>query len=137
MHDVDLTNVEATPTGTRVKGAGDIRECAKEARHPDFGKHSLDRLGKCERIRYAFVVRTLSRTDPRITEQAKELQNGKFAGGSANGDVVVYDLETKKLVGAYRWNAGNDPLVLDGKIVKNFQENIFAAIQQGDTKYVK
>ncbi len=137
VHDVDLANVEATPKGIRVKNAGDIRECAKEARHPDFGKHSLDRLGKCERIRYALIVRTLARTDPRVTEQAKSLQNGKFAGGSANGDVAVYDLETKKSVGGYRWKAGNDALVLDGKIVKDFEENILAAIQDGYSKYIK
>ena len=137
VHDVDLANVEATPTGTRVKDAGDIRECAKEARHPDFGKHSIDRLGRCERTRYAFIVRTLSRTDPKVTEQAKGPQNGKFLGGSAIGDVVIYDLEAKKPIGGYRWQAGNDALVLDGKLVKDFEENIFAAIQNGYSKYVK
>lgn len=81
-------------------------------------------------------MRTLARTEPKITQEGKALENGKFKGGSANGDVLVYDLDAQKAVGGYRWTAGSDPIVLDGKIAKDFEENIFAAIQQGFAKHV-
>lgn len=137
VHDIDLANVETTPTGRRVKDANEIRECAKEVRHPDFGKHSVSKLGTCERTRYALVVRTLARTEPKVTQEAKGMEGGKFLGGNANGDVVVYDVEAKKVAGAFRWTAGSTPLVLDGKIAKDFDENVFVAIQQAYVKYVK
>lgn len=138
VHDTDLGNVEAAPgEGLHVKDVNVIRECAKEARHPDFGKHSLDKLSRCERTRYALVVRTFARVAPKVTSEAKSLENGKFAKGTANGDVLVYDLQEKKQVGAYRWKAENGATVLDGKINGDLDKNILYAIEDGGRKFLK
>lgn len=138
VHDTDLGNVEAAPgEGLHVKDVNVIRECAKEARHPDFGKHSLDKLGSCGRTRYALVVRTLARVDPKVTSQAQGMENGKFTKGTATGDVLVYDLQEKKQVGGYRWKAENDATVTGGKLIADFEENILEAIAAESRKFFK
>jgi hypothetical protein len=137
VHEVDLGTIGATPKGPRVKDAEDLRNCVKEARTPDFGKRTIAKLDKCESARWLYVVRTLARTEPKVTEQAKGVQAGKFIPGTASGDVLVYDLRDKKHVGGYRWKASNDSSVIGGTMMKDFEDNILEAIQAGYLAHVK
>ncbi len=137
VYEADLADVAVEPKGPRVKDVSEIRECAKEARHPDFGKHNSTTIDKCAGIRYVYIVRTLARTEPKFLADATKIESGKFSAGVANGDVLVYDVRDKKHIGGYRWSARNDASILGPELGKNFEANIIKAIEGGYTGNLK
>jgi len=130
VHEQDLANLVAEPKGPRVEDASKIRLCAKETRSPDFGKRTASTMKKCDKVRYVFVVRTIARTEPKVTAAAAKFENGKFAPGVATGDVLAYDVRDKKHIGGYRWRAQNDDTVRGPEMTKNFEDNILKEIQR-------
>lgn len=136
VHDTDLADLAATPKGSRLKDSDKLRACAKEARTPDFGKHTLDRLQNCESLRYVFVARTLNRVEPKVVSKAAGMENAKFEGCTAEGDVLVYDLNAKKHLGGFRWKATCDKSVFGEALTKNFEDNILEAIEAGHRKFI-
>jgi len=137
VHEVDMADLNVTPKGSRVKEIEETRSCAKEARTPDFGKRSVAKMDQCDAVRYFYIVRTLSRTEPKVTAKAAGMETAKFSTGVATGDVLVYDVRAKQHVGGFLWKATNDNSVTGENLTKNFEDNILENIRSAYIAKVK
>lgn len=60
----------------------------------------------CADAKYAVVVRTLVRRAPTLKKE-----DNKFVGGEQSGEARVWNLETGKDLGGFRFSARNDAMV--------------------------
>ena len=101
--------------------------------------HMLSRLVQnCADAKYVVMVRTLQRKAPVVREEAK-----LFTAGQQVGEVHVWNLETGKPLGGFRFSAKNDDSVksrgISGKaeVERDLAINVEVAIEAGLKKFAR
>ena len=66
---------------------------------------------RCEKLEYIAVIRTTRTVEPEVNAEEKTYQSGVL-----EGDVVVFDLDSKKSIGGFPFKVNN------GEKVANWQQ---------------
>jgi hypothetical protein len=86
-------------------------------------------LEQCEAVRFLFVVRTFEHQDP------QSVDDDSFTPGRFEGDVLLYEVATKKSYGGFKISVKSSPSVTavgeannSDRMASDFEANMFVAI---------
>ena len=141
VSELDLSNLDSPHTKEpwRMPKANLFGVCGALLKGGGFvADHNKGRVAKnCADAKYVVVVRTLVRRAPVVNEEKKT-----FVAGEQSGEVRVWNLESGKDLGGFRFSARNDERVKTrisaiSSIENDLAINLQVAIEAGLAKFVR
>lgn len=139
IHAEDLRDpAELAPVAVRTIRAQRLGECGSILRRKKYVSTLSDPIPKvaesyfeqCEAVRFVFVVRTFEHQDP------QSVDNDSFTPGRFEGDVLLYEVATKKSFGGFKISVKSSQSVSvvgeannGDRLASDFEANVFVAIE--------